>query len=93
MNSHQRRVCDRYWPYDIHLQCGNDLLDEILEWLTETFGSCKFKGKRMPVWCYRPEWVAGRGNFTMHPYGASLFFRREKDYALFLLKWEPAGWQ
>ena len=87
MNSHQRRVCDRYWPYDIHLQCGNDLLDEILEWLTETFGSCSFKRRSTPRWCWRPNYV-DVGNFAMAAVGTQLHFRKEKDYMAFLLKWE-----
>ena len=88
MNSHQRRTTERFWPHGAHLQCSDQELDECLKWLTETFGSCSFKRRKTPLWCYRPEYIPGRGNFTMHSYGASIFFRRERDYTAFLLRWE-----
>ena len=86
MNSHQRRTNDRFWPHGIFVE--TNALDDVLDWLTETFGSCSSKTRKMPRWCYRPEYIPSRGNFVMHQHGASIYFRKEKDYAMFLLKWE-----
>jgi hypothetical protein len=88
MNSKQRRTCIRHWTYDTHISGGDDRLDECFEWLTKTFGSCSIKRKSPPKWYWRNEYIPGRGNFTMHSYGARVYFRNERDYATFLLRWE-----
>lgn len=87
MNSHDRRTTNRFWPYGVHLDMEHKSLNEVLEWLTYTFGSCSFKTRRTPRWCWKPEYV-DNGNFTMRQHGAWVFFRKDKDYALFLLKWD-----
>ena len=88
MNSKQRRTGNRHWPYDVVISASDERLEECFEWLTATFGSNSFKRRQPPQWFWRNEYTSG-GNFTMYGYGARVFFRRERDYAAFLLRWEP----
>ena len=84
MNSRDRRTVDRLWPHGIYLE--NDLADECFPWLKKNFGSCSFKRRRMPRWCWRPDMLPGP-NFTMYQGGVSLYLRKERDYLAFLLRW------
>jgi hypothetical protein len=89
MNSHDRRVTERYWPHCVEV--GHDSEDQryydIIEWLNKNFGSCSFKKKKMPRWCWRPAYTPLSG-FTMYWSGTQIFFRKEKDYMTFLLRWD-----
>lgn len=85
MNSHQRRTLERYWPHGVYVE-GIELTDACYKWLTDTFGSCKFTQRRMPRWCCRPEYQTV--SFAQYSKGMSVFFRKEKDYVAFLLKWD-----
>ena len=87
MNSHDRRVCERAWPHAAYLHNDGNLINDCTEWLNTNFGSCRWTGKRNPRWCYRPDYVAGP-SFTMYRQGLSIFFRKDKDYVAFLLKWD-----
>jgi hypothetical protein len=89
MNSHERRVVERRWPYAIDINYNNDLLDECLTWLHDNFGTCYFSRKNNPRWCWRPNYSTQEfGNFSYHLIGAQLYFRRKEDYSWFLLRWE-----
>ena len=87
MNSHDRRVTERYWPHTINVSYDDDREYEIFEWLNKNFGSCSFKRRSTPRWCWRPNYV-DVGNFAMAAVGTQLHFRKEKDYMAFLLKWD-----
>ena len=86
MNSHQRRVVERRWPHCVAVT-DPFLADECLEWLAKTYGNSGFTRKRIPRWCWRPDYETS-GNFSQTESGVQLFFRRKADYAWFLLKWE-----
>lgn len=85
MNSHDRRTTNRYWPHGVYVY--NDLADECFEWLHKNFGSCSFKRRKTPRWCWRPDMVPVGTNFTMKQQGVEVFFRKKEDYAWFMLKW------
>ena len=87
MNSHERRVTERYWPHAINISYDDDRYYDIVEWLNKNLGSCSFKRKNYPRWCWRPNW-ADMGNFSVGWVGTQLFFRKDKDYMAFLLKWD-----
>jgi hypothetical protein len=87
MNSRERRVVERRWPYAIDVNYDDDLLDDCLLWLHENFGTCWFTRKNNPRWCWRPNHATG-SNFTYFIIGAQLYFRKKEDYAWFLLKWD-----
>ena len=84
MNSRDRRTINRLWPHSIYLY--NDLVEECFPWLEENFGSCSFKRRGMPRWCWKPNMVPGP-NFTVYREGIELHFRRKEDYSWFLLRW------
>lgn len=88
MNSHERRVVERTWPYAINIDHDDDRYYDIVEWLNKNFGSCSFKRRRMPRWCWRPTY-ADAGNFSVWA-STQLYFRKEKDYMAVLLKWDNA---
>ena len=85
MNSHDRRVSDRYWPWSVEIE-GDALAIECFGWLNKTLGSSSFKRKKMPRWCWRPYYISA-GNFSVYQ-GTMIFFHSEKDYVAFLLKWD-----
>lgn len=85
MNSHDRRIVNRMWPHSVYLY--DDLAEECFAWLEKTFGSCSFKRRAMPRWCWKPDMVQGH-SFTMLRQGVALYFRRKEDYAWFMLKWD-----
>ena len=84
MNSRDRRTVNRLWPHSTYLY--NDLVEECFPWLEENFGSCSFKRRGMPRWCWRPDMGPGP-SFTMMQHGVELHFRKKEDYAWFMLKW------
>lgn len=84
MNSHERRIVNRYWGHSINVY--NALADECFPWLEENFGSCNFKSRRMPRWCWTPN-MATNSNFTVYQDGVNFYFHKERDYVAFLLKW------
>ena len=86
VNSHDRRVCDRYWPHAVSLNNEDSRYYDIVEWLNTNFGSCSFKRRSMPRWCWRPSYQDA-GNFSVWE-GTDIFFRKDKDYTAFLLKWD-----
>lgn len=86
MNSHERRVVERAWPHAINLLYDDDRFEEIFRWLSRNFGSPYFKRKQLPRWCYRPHYE-DMGSFAMMCVGEQLFFRKDKDYMAFLLRW------
>lgn len=86
MNSHERRITERRWPYAININNDNELLCECIAWLGENYGSCKFIRKNNPRWCWRPNYNTDQ--FAMYCIGAQLYFRKKTDYAWFLLKWD-----
>lgn len=87
MNSHDRRTVNRAWPHSVVVD-DNILFDQdCWTWLHTNFGSCSFKRRSMPRWCWRPSYLS-MGNFTVANDGAEIFFRKEKDYMAFLLRWE-----
>jgi hypothetical protein len=84
MNSHQRRTSNRFWLHYAYLY--NDQVEECFMWLHKNFGSCSFKTRRMPRWCWCPD--LGQGpSFTMMRHGVEIYFRKKEDYAWFMLKW------
>ena len=86
MNSHDRRITERRWPYYVDINDDDELLKECAEWLWDNFGSCRFKSKANPRWCARINYATvGFGRYAI---GAQIYFRKEKDYAWFLLKWD-----
>ena len=87
MNSHERRVVDRYWRHVVNVDVSILFDEDGWTWLHETFGSCTFKRKNYPRWCWRPHYVSV-GNFAMRSDGAQIFFRKKADYAWFMLKWD-----
>ena len=87
MNSHDRRTTERYWPHAINVLHDDDRHDEIFEWLETNLGSCSFKRKKSPRWCWRPHYE-DVGNFARAWVGTQLHFRKDKDYAWFLMKWD-----
>ena len=87
MNAHDRRVTERYWPHAINVSHDDDRYYDIIEWLNKNLGSCSFKRKNYPRWCWRPNYISV-GNFAMSWEGTQLFFHKDKDYAWFLMKWD-----
>ena len=87
MNSHERRICERAWPYSVYIHAGGGLINDCFEWLNTNYGSNRMNRRRSPRWCYRPDMGQGP-NFVIMQHGVSIFFRKEKDYAWFMLKWE-----
>lgn len=85
MNSHDRRIVNRMWPYGIYLY--NNLAEECFPWLNKNFGSCSFKRRAMPRWCWKPDMGQGP-SFTVIRHGVEVFFRKERDYLAFLLRWD-----
>jgi hypothetical protein len=86
MNSHERRIVERRWRHAININNDNELLDECLQWLSENLGSCGFTRRNNPRWCWRPNYNTNQ--FAQYCIGAQIFFRYDRDYAWFLLKWE-----
>ena len=87
MNSHERRVTERRWPHCVIVDYNSDEHEnEIFDWLYTNFGSCWFTRRNNPAWCFRPN-LEYAGNFVMITSGAQIFFRKERDYLAFLLKW------
>ena len=86
MNSHQRRVVERKWPYCVTVS-DEELADQCLDWLKKNMGSCSFAGRRWPRWCWRPEYTSF-SNFSVQEDGVQVYFRSDKDYAWFMLKWD-----
>jgi hypothetical protein len=84
MNSHDRRVTNRYWAHGVYVY--DYIADECFEWLNHNFGSCSFKRRYMPRWCWRPDMVPGP-NFSVYREGVEIFFHKKEDYAWFMLKW------
>lgn len=84
MNSRDRRTVNRLWPYGAFLY--DYIADEVMEWMHANFGSCSFKRKGMPRWCWKPEMAPGP-NFSMYREGVYVHFRKERDYLAFLLRW------
>lgn len=84
MNSHERRAANRMWPHYVYLY--NELAEECFPWLEENFGSCSFKRRRMPRWCWKPDMGQGP-SFTMMQHGIEIYFRKKEDYAWFMLRW------
>lgn len=89
MNSHERRVVERYRSHSINVSYDDDRYSDIIEWLNKNFGSCEFKRKKSPRWCWRPDYMDMSG-FAMMCVGTQLFFHKEKDYMAFLLRWGGA---
>ena len=87
MNSHERRVCERSWPFAIDINHDKELLNECSDWLWKNFGTCKFNTRRRPRWCFRLNYVAAT-SFARYAIGAQIYFRKERDYLAFLLKWD-----
>lgn len=86
MNSRDRRNSARTWRYDSYIDDQNNRVEDCFEWLNKNLGSCRWVGKHNPRWCWRPDMGQGP-NFVMMRHGVILFFRKEKDYLSFLLKW------
>ena len=87
MNSHERRVVGRRWPHCITVDCASDdHSNEIFDWLYTNFGSCWFNRKHNPRWVFRP-YQESIGSFAMVTTGVQIFFRKEKDYAWFMMRW------
>ena len=84
MNSHGRRVVERRWPYAIDIN-NDELLSECAEWLHINFGTCRFSRKNNPLWCFRLNYITV--GFARYANGAQIYFRKERDYLAFLLKW------
>ena len=84
MNSHQRRTNNRFWAHGVYLH--NDQTEECFLWLHNNFGSCKFRTRRLPRWCWRPDMGQGP-SFTVMRHGVEIYFRKKEDYAWFMLKW------
>lgn len=89
MNSRDRRTVNRMWPHAIDVDHLDTRYYDIIEWLNKNFGSCSFKRRQMPRWCWRPTYIDA-GNFSQVWSGTQLFFRRDKDYMAFLLRWDGA---
>lgn len=87
MNSRQRRTTERYWPHAVFLHHGGHLVEDCYVWLNETLGTSQFNRRRPPRWCFRAEYQTGP-DFSRYLKGMSVFFRYEKDYVAFLLKWD-----
>jgi hypothetical protein len=86
MNSHDRRVSDRYWPHAIEVDHDDPRFHDICEWLNKNFGSSSFKRRQPPRWVWRPNYM-NVGNFSQVWTGTQFFFRKDKDYTAFLLRW------
>lgn len=89
MNSHERRVVERYWRHAINVYHDDDRYNDIVAWLNLNFGSCNFKRRHMPRWCWRPHYES-IGNFSQMWTGDQLYFRKDRDYTAFLLRWDGA---
>ena len=87
MNSRDRRSVERAWPHCLYLHDNDGFVEDCFDWLHKNFGSCRWVGKRNPRWCWRPDMVGGP-SFTAYRQGVSVYFRKEKDYLAFLLKWQ-----
>lgn len=87
MNSHDRRVCNRYWPHAVCVSLDDERYGNIFEWLIKNFGSCSFKRRQPPRWVWRPDYM-DIGNFSQAWVGTQFFFRKDKDYTAFLLRWD-----
>ena len=87
MNSHERRIVERRWPYAINIiEDEDNYVDDIFALLQKNLGSQGFTRKNNPRWCWRPHYES-TGNFAHTAVGVQLYFRKEKDYSWFLLKW------
>jgi hypothetical protein len=85
MNSHQRRTTDRRWPHAININNDDELLTECSAWLHTNYGSSRFGRKRYPRWCFRLNYdYIGLASYAI---GAQIYFRKERDYLAFLLRW------
>jgi hypothetical protein len=84
MNSRDRRRVERAWPHGVYIY--EYMFEECFDWLNTNFGSCRWQGKHNPRWCWRPDMVPGP-NFSVYREGASVYFRKERDYLAFLLRW------
>lgn len=87
MNSHERRVVERYWPHCVNVANDDARYADLVEWLNKNFGSCSFKRRQSPRWCWRPVYT-DLGNFAHYWSQTQLYFRKEKDYLAFLLRWD-----
>lgn len=86
MNSRDRRGVERAWPHSVYLHNYDSLIEDCFAWLNTNYGSCRWRGKHNPRWCWRTDWEPGL-NFTQLCAGVSVHFRRERDYAWFMLRW------
>ena len=84
MNSHQRRVCERSWLHAIDINHDDELLTECSAWLHDNFGSNRFNRRRSPRWCFRLNYDSV--SFARYAIGAQIYFRKERDYLAFILK-------
>ena len=85
MNSHERRVCERRWPHAIDINHDEELLTDCSRWLHDNFGSCRFNRRHNPRWCFRLNYdYLGLAKYSI---GAQIYFRKERDYLAFLLRW------
>jgi len=87
MNSHERRVCDRYWSHRATVSNGDDRYYDIFEWLYENFGNCSLSRRRPPRWVWTPDYSTSHSMTEIWD-GTQIFFHRKADYAWFLLKWD-----
>lgn len=85
MNSHERRTTERRWPYSVAIDNDNESIGECAEWLHDNFGTCRFNTRANPRWCFRLNYITV--GFARYADGAQIYFRKERDYLAFLLKW------
>lgn len=85
MNSRERRTTDRRWPWAIDINHNDELLEQCSAWLHTNYGSCRFSRRHNPLWCFRLNY--DYISFAKYAIGAQIYFRRERDYMAFLLKW------
>ena len=87
MNSHERRTAERYWTHCINLSNDDERYYDIMDWIYNNFGSCSFKRRRGPRWCWRPVY-SDVGNFARAWTKTQLFFHNDKDFTWLLMKWD-----
>ena len=85
MNSRERRTTERRWPYSVAIDNDDELLAACSEWLWTNFGTCQFNSRANPRWCFRLTYIDV--SFARYANGAQIYFRKERDYLAFLLKW------
>lgn len=87
MNARDRRTVNRMWPHSVVVDDHILFDQDCWTWLHKNFGSCSFKRRGMPRWCWRPSYY-DVGSFAVACDGAEIFFRKERDYTAFLLRWQ-----